>query len=60
MIQILICFKIDKCNGDLSWLDYNQLAEKEEFEDKLKRVTSFCNSISPHLCYEVLRKFFVE
>ncbi|GLJ42733.1 hypothetical protein SUGI_0885980 [Cryptomeria japonica] len=38
--------KIDKAVGDvLSWLDQNQLAEVEEFEDKQKELEAICNPI---------------
>lgn len=36
---------IDKCNEVISWLDANQLAEKEEFDDKQKEVEKICNPI---------------
>ncbi|TRY72175.1 hypothetical protein TCAL_06728 [Tigriopus californicus] len=35
----------EKCNETIKWLDNNQLAEKEEFEHKLKEVESVCNPI---------------
>lgn len=35
----------DAVDGIISWLDGNQLAEKEEFEDKLKELESTCNPI---------------
>lgn len=36
---------ISKCNEIISWLDANQLAEKEEFADKQKELESICNPI---------------
>lgn len=36
---------IDKCNEVIAWLDANQLAEKEEFDDKQKEVEKVCNPI---------------
>lgn len=36
---------IEKCNETISWLDSNQLAEKEEFEDKQKQLEAICNPI---------------
>jgi L1 cell adhesion molecule like protein len=36
---------VDKCNEIISWLDSNQLAEKEEFEHKQKEVEGVCNPI---------------
>jgi len=33
---------IDKCNEVISWLDSNQSAEKEEFEDKQKELEGVC------------------
>ncbi|XP_059078783.1 heat shock 70 kDa protein cognate 4-like [Tigriopus californicus] len=33
------------CDDAVQWLDGNQLAEKEEFEDKLKEVERVCNPI---------------
>merc|ERR550534_630797 len=34
-----------KCEETMSWLDANQLAEKEEFEDKQKELEGVCNPI---------------
>lgn len=36
---------LDKCNEAIKWLDANQLAEKEEFEHKLKEVENVCKPI---------------
>jgi L1 cell adhesion molecule like protein len=36
---------LDKCNEIIRWLDANQLAEKEEFEDKQKDLEKICNPI---------------
>ncbi|CAL8130620.1 unnamed protein product [Orchesella dallaii] len=36
---------LDKCNDVIRWLDANQLAEKEEFEDKQKELEKICNPI---------------
>nr|ARS01445.1 78 kDa glucose-regulated protein [Conus litteratus] len=36
---------LDKCNEVISWLDSNQLAEKEEFDEKQKEVEKVCNPI---------------
>jgi len=36
---------VDKCQEIISWLDANQLAEKEEFEDKQKELEGICNPI---------------
>ena len=36
---------IDKCNEVISWLDSNQLAEKEEYDDKQKEIEAVCNPI---------------
>ena len=36
---------IDKCNEVISWLDANQLADKEEFDDKQKELEKVCNPI---------------
>ncbi|KAI5694424.1 hypothetical protein M8J75_016546 [Diaphorina citri] len=36
---------LDKCNDVIKWLDSNQLAEKEEFEDKQKELEAICNPI---------------
>ena len=36
---------LDKINDTLRWLDSNQLAEKEEFDDKQKELESICNPI---------------
>ncbi|EFN75098.1 heat shock 70 kDa protein cognate 4 [Harpegnathos saltator] len=36
---------ISKCNEIISWLDANQLAEKEEFHDKQKELEAICNPI---------------
>ena len=35
----------DKCAGAIKWLDANQLAEVEEFNDKQKEVEAVCNPI---------------
>ena len=35
----------DKCYGDIKWLDANQLAEVEGFNDKQKEVEGVCNPI---------------
>merc|ERR1719446_72385 len=35
----------DKCDEAIKWLDANQLAEVEEFQDKQKEVESVCNPI---------------
>jgi len=35
----------DKCDEAIKWLDANQLAEVEEFNDKQKEVESVCNPI---------------
>lgn len=35
----------EKCAAVLSWLDANQLAEKDEFEDKLKELQKDCAPI---------------
>jgi len=36
---------LSKCDEALSWLDSNQLAEKEEFADRQKEVEAVCNPI---------------
>lgn len=36
---------LDKCQDIIHWLDANQLAEKEEFEHKLKEAEAVCNPI---------------
>ncbi|XP_023219678.1 heat shock 70 kDa protein cognate 4-like [Centruroides vittatus] len=36
---------LDKVDSTIKWLDTNQLAEKEEFEDKQKELESVCNPI---------------
>lgn len=36
---------MDKCNDVIRWLDANQLAEKEEFEDKQKDLEKVCSPI---------------
>jgi len=35
----------DKCSDVIKWLDANQLAEKEEFEHRLKELEQICNPI---------------
>lgn len=35
----------DKCAEIIKWLDANQLAEKEEFEDKQKELEKICNPV---------------
>nr|UUA80581.1 heat shock cognate protein 70-2 [Arma chinensis] len=39
----------DQCSSALSWLDSNSLAEKEEFEDKLKELQKVCSPIMTKL-----------
>lgn len=39
----------DKCSTDLAWLDSNTLAEKEEFEDRLKEAQKICGPIMSKL-----------
>merc|ERR1712126_645066 len=36
---------VSKCDDALSWLDSNQLADKDEFTDKQKEVEAVCNPI---------------
>ncbi|MGH0157007.1 UNVERIFIED_CONTAM: hypothetical protein FKN15_040195 [Acipenser sinensis] len=36
---------IDKCNQAISWLDKNQMADKEEYEHQLKELEKVCNPI---------------
>ncbi|NWY56479.1 HSP70 protein, partial [Chionis minor] len=36
---------LDKCREVVSWLDRNQMAEKEEYEDKQKELEKLCNPI---------------
>ena len=36
---------VDKCDEAIKWLDNNQLAEIDEFQDKLKEVEGVCNPI---------------
>ena len=35
----------DAIDGAINWLDSNQLAEADEFEDKMKELESICNPI---------------
>ncbi|KAL1491463.1 hypothetical protein ABEB36_012060 [Hypothenemus hampei] len=35
----------DKCSATLQWLDSNQLAEKDEFEDRLKELQKECQPV---------------
>ncbi|CAG9766834.1 unnamed protein product [Ceutorhynchus assimilis] len=35
----------DKCSAALQWLDNNQLAEKDEYEDKLKELQKECQPV---------------
>ena len=35
----------DACNECLQWLDINQMADKEDFEHKLKEIEKICDSI---------------
>ena len=43
---------MDKCNETLSWLDVNQTAEKEEFDDHQKEIERICNPIITKLYQE--------
>lgn len=36
---------LEKCSATLTWLDKNTLAEKEEYEDKLKELQKHCSPI---------------
>merc|ERR1712083_1000304 len=36
---------LDKCDETIKWLDANQLAEVDEFNDKQKEVEAVCNPI---------------
>lgn len=36
---------LDKCNEVLSWLEANQLAEKDEFDHKRKELEKVCNPV---------------
>jgi len=36
---------LDKCNEAVAWIDANQTAEKDEFEDKKKEVEGVCSPI---------------
>jgi len=36
---------IDKCSETISWLDANQLAEKDEFDHKLKEIEEICKPV---------------
>ncbi|XP_041112339.1 heat shock 70 kDa protein-like [Polyodon spathula] len=40
---------IDKCNQAISWLDKNQMADKEEYEHQLKELEKVCNPIMSKL-----------
>merc|ERR1712115_6617 len=40
----------DKCDDAIKWLDANQLAEVEEFQEKQKEVEAVCNPIITKLC----------
>jgi len=39
----------DKCDECIKWLDANQMAEKDEYEDKQKEVEAVCNPIIQNL-----------
>merc|ERR1712033_126296 len=39
----------DKCDDAIKWLDANQTAEKDEYEDKQKEVEAVCNPINSKL-----------
>merc|ERR1739840_15300 len=39
----------DKCDECIKWLDANQTAEKDEFEDKQKEIESVCKPITEKL-----------
>merc|ERR1711915_413070 len=40
---------VDKCDEAIRWLDTNQLAEADEFQDKQKELESVCNPIISQL-----------
>merc|ERR1712196_688789 len=39
----------EKCDEGINWLDNNQSAEKEEYEEKQKELESICNPIMQKL-----------
>lgn len=39
----------DKCSSELSWLDTNTLADKDEFDDRLKEIQRVCSPIMSKL-----------
>jgi len=40
---------VDKCDEAIKWLDGNQTAEKDEYDDKLKELEGICNPIMTKL-----------
>ena len=40
---------LDKCNETITWLDHNQMANMDEYKDKLKELEGFCNPIITRL-----------
>ncbi|ODM87080.1 Heat shock 70 kDa protein cognate 4 [Orchesella cincta] len=42
---------LDKCNDNLKWLDSNALAEKEEYEDRLKEMEKECQHDEDAWCW---------
>ena len=36
---------LEKCNDTIKWLDANHLAEKEEFDHKLKEIEDICKPV---------------
>merc|ERR1719309_1808511 len=42
----------DKCDETIKWLDMNQTAEKDEYEDKQKDIEQVCNPIIQNLYSE--------
>jgi len=49
---------LDKCEEIIHWLDANQLAEKDEFEHKLKEAEKVCNPIITKM-YQVMMNLWL-
>jgi L1 cell adhesion molecule like protein len=45
------------CDESLKWLDHNSLADKEEYDDKMKELQTTC---TPVMKYEVLMSSMIQ
>lgn len=46
---LIVCYLADRCTAVITWLETNTLADKDEFEDKLKDLQKECSPIMTKL-----------